>query len=150
MLKKMTYLHLRAFLSFHTCSLTALEPKLTEVVWRARKSWSSGAEDRWTFSEAQRALRSFLMAPREFPHYIIYGIKTRAQLRIWRNIKQTGFVPFHSSVMLAIPPAAWSNPILAEGSLVQFRTLLGMLTGRPGEYIWFSFDRHDWLLCRLG
>ena len=44
--KLITYLHLMAFLSFHTCSLTVLEPKLTEVAWRARKSWSSDAEDR--------------------------------------------------------------------------------------------------------
>ena len=67
MLKKklITYLNLRVFSSFHTCSLTALEPKLTEVAWRARKSWSSGAEDRWTFSETHRALRSFLIAHRE-------------------------------------------------------------------------------------
>ena len=42
----MTYLDLRVFLTFHTCSLTTLEPKLTAVAWRAQKSWSSGAEDR--------------------------------------------------------------------------------------------------------
>ena len=39
MLKKLiTYLDLRVFSSFHTYSLTALEPKLTEVAWRTRKS----------------------------------------------------------------------------------------------------------------
>ena len=66
MLKKLiTYLDLRVFSSFHTCSLAALEPKLTEVAWRTRKSWSSGAEDRWIFSEAHRGLRSFIMAHRE-------------------------------------------------------------------------------------
>ena len=47
MLKKlMTYLDLRVFSTFHTCSLTALKPRLTAVAWRAQKSWSSGAEDR--------------------------------------------------------------------------------------------------------
>ena len=33
----MTYLDLRVFLTFHTCSLTPLEPKLTAVAWRAQK-----------------------------------------------------------------------------------------------------------------
>ena len=33
----MTYLNLRVFSTFHTCSLTALEPKLTAVAWRAKK-----------------------------------------------------------------------------------------------------------------
>jgi len=50
--------------------LTALEPKLTAVAWRAQKSWSSGAEDRWTFSGTHRALRSFLTAHREFPQFL--------------------------------------------------------------------------------
>ena len=46
MLKKlMIYLGLRVFLTFHTCSLTTLEPKLTAVAWRAQKNCSSGAED---------------------------------------------------------------------------------------------------------
>ena len=63
--KLITYLNLRAFSTFHTCSLTALAPKLTEVAWRTRKSWSSGAEDRWIFSGAHRGLRSFIMAHRE-------------------------------------------------------------------------------------
>jgi len=44
--KIIIYLNLRVFLSFHTCSLTVLEPKLTEVAWRTQKSWSSDAEDR--------------------------------------------------------------------------------------------------------
>ena len=61
----MTYLDLRVFLTFHTYSLTALEPKLAEVAWRTRKSWSSGAEDRWIFLGAHRGLRSFIMAHRE-------------------------------------------------------------------------------------
>ena len=43
--KLMTYLNLRLFSTFHACSLTALEPKLTAVAWRAQKSWSSSAED---------------------------------------------------------------------------------------------------------
>ena len=39
MLKKlMTYLDLRVFLTFHPDSLTALEPRLTAVAWRAQKS----------------------------------------------------------------------------------------------------------------
>ena len=47
MLKKLIiYLYLRVFSSFHTCSLTVLEPKLTELAWRTRKSWSSDVEDR--------------------------------------------------------------------------------------------------------
>ena len=47
MLKKLiTYLDLRVFSSFHTCSWMALEPKLMEVAWRTRKSWSSDAENR--------------------------------------------------------------------------------------------------------
>jgi len=33
----MTYLDLRAFLTFYTCSLTPLEPNLTAVTWRAKK-----------------------------------------------------------------------------------------------------------------
>ena len=77
--KLMTYLDLRVFSTFHTCSLTALEPKLTTVAWRAQKSWSSGAEDRWTFSEAHMTLRSFLMVHEEFPplnmSYIFYYIQ---------------------------------------------------------------------------
>ena len=71
MLKKlMTYLDLRVFSTFHTCSLRALEPKLTAVAWRAQKSWSSSAEDRWTFSGTHQALRSFLMAHKESPHIL--------------------------------------------------------------------------------
>ena len=63
--KLIIYLNLRAFSSFHTCSLTALEPKLTKVAWMTRKSWSSGAEDRWIFSGAYRGFRSLIMAHRE-------------------------------------------------------------------------------------
>jgi 16S rRNA C967 or C1407 C5-methylase (RsmB/RsmF family) len=38
MLKKLiTYLDLRVFLTFHTCTLTPLEPNLTVVAWRAKK-----------------------------------------------------------------------------------------------------------------
>ena len=35
--KLMTYLDIRVFSTFHTCSLTAFEPKLTAVAWRAQK-----------------------------------------------------------------------------------------------------------------
>ena len=33
----MTYLDIRVFSTFHTCSFTALEPKLTAVAWREKK-----------------------------------------------------------------------------------------------------------------
>ena len=68
--KLMSYLDLRIFSTFHTCSLIALEPKLTAVVWRTQKSWNSDAEDRWTFPETHRALR-YLMAHRKFPIFLI-------------------------------------------------------------------------------
>ena len=77
----MTYLDLGVFSTFHTCSVTALEPKLTAVVWRAQKSQSSGAEDRWIFPEAHRALRSFLMAREEFPQNNVQGTSSAAFLR---------------------------------------------------------------------
>ena len=35
--KLITYLELRIFSTFHTCSLTPLEPNLTAVAWRAKK-----------------------------------------------------------------------------------------------------------------
>ena len=39
MLKKLlTYLDIRVFSTFHTYSLTTLEPKLMAVAWRAQKS----------------------------------------------------------------------------------------------------------------
>ena len=59
-------MNLRAFSSFHTCSLTALESKLTEVAWITRKNWSSGVKDRWTFLGTNRTLRSFLIAHKEY------------------------------------------------------------------------------------
>jgi len=69
----MTYLDLRVFLTFYTCSLTPLEPNLTAVAWRAKKSWNSGAEVCRTFSVAHRELQSFLMARKEFPQ--IFGAR---------------------------------------------------------------------------
>jgi hypothetical protein len=69
MLKKLiAYLDLRVFLTFHTCSLTPLEPNLTVVAWRAKKVWSSGAEVHQTFSVAQKELRTFIMAYTEKTH----------------------------------------------------------------------------------
>ena len=62
----MTYLDLRAFSTFHICSLTALEPKLTAVAWRAQKSQNSDAEDHQTFPETYRILRFFLIAHKKF------------------------------------------------------------------------------------
>jgi hypothetical protein len=35
--KIIAYLDLRVFLTFHTCSLTPLEPNLTAVAWTAKK-----------------------------------------------------------------------------------------------------------------
>ena len=35
--KLMTYLDIRVFLTFHTCSLTVLELKVTAVAWMAKK-----------------------------------------------------------------------------------------------------------------
>ena len=47
MLKKINNIfELKGIFVFSHLQLTALEPELTEVAWRTRKSWSSGAEDR--------------------------------------------------------------------------------------------------------
>ena len=54
----MTYLDLRVFLTFHTCSLTPLEPNLTAVAWR-KKNWSSDIKDHWTFLGTYRGFWSF-------------------------------------------------------------------------------------------
>ena len=47
MLKKINNIfRLKGIFVFSHLQLTALEPKLTAVAWKAQKSWSSGAEDR--------------------------------------------------------------------------------------------------------
>jgi len=50
MLKKLiAYLDLRVFLTFHTCSLTPLEPNLTEVRVEGKRVQSRGTCENSTF-----------------------------------------------------------------------------------------------------
>ena len=56
----MTYLDLMVFLTFHTCSLTPLEPNLTVVAWRTKKKVRAVA-----LKSIERELRSSRGIPQQ-------------------------------------------------------------------------------------
>ena len=66
-----------------------------------RKSWSSGAEDRWIFSGAHRELRSFIMAHRE------------KSLTLFRSSSSSQFAPVP---IREPPPLLSSNSLPVRGS----------------------------------
>jgi hypothetical protein len=63
----MTYLDLRVFSTFHTCSLTPLESNMTAVAWRAKKKLEQWRWSPPNFFSTHKKLRSFMKFP---PIYI--------------------------------------------------------------------------------